>query len=55
MSTEQAEKLGQRLGMSAEALREQMILFAYANAHMENPAITLEMARQIAENCDARA
>lgn len=37
-----------RLNMTREQVLEQAIQFAYANAKMENPNITLDMVRKVA-------
>lgn len=42
------KELGERLGLNSEQVLEQAIQFAYANAHMENSEITVEMIREFA-------
>ena len=52
LSYELAKQLGERYGITPDEAREDVILFAYANAHMENASITLDMVRQAAANLE---
>ena len=40
------QQLGKQLKMTPEQTLEQAIRFIYANAKLENPDITIEMARE---------
>lgn len=48
------KQLGERLNMTPEQALEQVIRFAYANAKLENPDITMEMIREAALVDDVR-
>lgn len=41
-------RVAEMLGLSEEQAFEECVLFAYANAAMENPAVTLDMVREAA-------